>query len=307
MIRASLAVLFMLGYALANSHGGAQPVHDKTRKDAAQKAVTKKLGENAAGFCPLLDQIAKNAGIPPLFFARLIWQESRFNPDAISPKGAQGIAQFMPGTAELRNLADPFEPRSALVASAAYLADLREKFGNLGLAAAAYNAGEERVRQWLAGEIAALPAETRQFVAIITGRTAADWRKRGANPEGKDNSAEPGTPDKTACQRLVALLEGAPPLVTGDPEDKPEPPPPWGVQVAGHFSKQKTLAQFRRVQQRFSDIIGERNPIIRSQRNLSVGRRPVYQARLGAQSREEARNLCQKIKAAGGFCMVLRN
>ena len=76
---------------------------------------------------------------------------------AVSAKGAQGIAQFMPQTADFRGLADPFDPIEALHNSASYLRDLRERFGNLGLAAAGYNAGPGRVSAWLAGRRA--PAE----------------------------------------------------------------------------------------------------------------------------------------------------
>jgi len=297
MIRGMLACMVALGLALTNE-ARAQPVHDKAKQDATQKTITKKLGDRAAGVCPLLDQIAKQAGIPPLFFARLIWQESRFRANAISPKGAQGIAQFMPGTAAMRGLADPFEPKSALVASASFLADLRNEFGNLGLAAAAYNAGPQRVRNWLAGELVMLPAETRQYVAIITGRLPQDWRK---GTDDGDPVRQPVTPDESACARLVAALE------RGAPDIETAPAAPWGVQVAGHFSKAKAIAQFRRVQRRFSSIIGDRKPILRRERNLSMGRRAIYQARLGADTRQEARKLCDRLRSAGGVCIVLRN
>jgi hypothetical protein len=108
-------------------------------------------------------------------FVRLIWKESRFNPSAVSPKGAQGIAQFMPATAADRGLDDPFEPKSAIVHSASLLADLRQEFGNFGLAAAAYNAGAERVRGWLAGN-SGLPYETQAYVEFVTGRAAEEWK-----------------------------------------------------------------------------------------------------------------------------------
>ena len=95
--------------------------------------------------CPIMQEQAEARNLPPMPFVRLIWKESRFNPQAVSPKGAQGIAQFMPGTAEERGLDDPFEPKLAIIHSASLLADLRREFGNFGLAAAAYNAGAERV------------------------------------------------------------------------------------------------------------------------------------------------------------------
>src|ERR1700756_4510278 len=86
----------------------------------------------------------------------------------VSPKGAQGIAQFMPATASWHGLADPFEPVEALRHSAAYLRELLNQFGNLGLAAAAYNAGPARVGAWLLSHHG-LPAETRNYVALVTG------------------------------------------------------------------------------------------------------------------------------------------
>ena len=125
--------------------------------------------------CPLMQQQADAKGLPAMFFVRLIWKESRFNPGAVSPKGAQGIAQFMPGTAADRGLDDPFEPKSAIVHSASLLADLKTEFGNVGLAAAAYNAGAERVRAWLDGR-SSLPAETIGYVSFVTGRDAEEWK-----------------------------------------------------------------------------------------------------------------------------------
>ncbi len=104
----------------------------------------------------MIESAARESNLPLEFFARVIWQESRFRPDAIGPltksgRRAQGIAQFMPGTASERGLLDPFNPVLALPKSAEFLAELREQFGNLGLAAAAYNAGPRRVQEWLAG------------------------------------------------------------------------------------------------------------------------------------------------------------
>jgi soluble lytic murein transglycosylase-like protein len=63
----------------------------------------------------------------------VIWQESRFNALAVSPKGAAGIAQFMPATASWHGLADPFDPTESLRHSAAYFRELLNRFGNLGL------------------------------------------------------------------------------------------------------------------------------------------------------------------------------
>jgi soluble lytic murein transglycosylase-like protein len=125
--------------------------------------------------CETLAAAAQAHRIPAPFFVRLIWQESRFRPDAISPVGAQGVAQFMPATAAAMGLKNPFDPLEALQSSARLLRELLGQFGNLGLAAAAYNAGPKRIFDWLAKK-GKLPAETRNYVQSITGHAADRWR-----------------------------------------------------------------------------------------------------------------------------------
>ena len=117
-------------------------------------------------------------GLPVEFLMRLLRQESGLNHKAISRAGAQGVAQFMPGTASERGLTDPFNPFEAIPKSAELLKEYRVRFGNLGFAAAAYNAGQQRVRDWLSGR-STLPKETREYVSKITGRSADDWRQNG--------------------------------------------------------------------------------------------------------------------------------
>jgi len=150
--------------------------------------------------CRALEQDAAENEIPVEFFARVIWQESRFNARAVSNKGAQGIAQFMPATSDYRGLVDPFDPIEALEHSARYLRDLKARFGNLGLAAAAYNAGPGRVSAWLNNH-RPLPGETRNYVAIITGWTADEW----ASPNPPKTS-ETTIPQGVPCTRLANLI-----------------------------------------------------------------------------------------------------
>ena len=114
--------------------------------------------------CTALETFATRYKLNPYFFTRLIWQESRFDPNARSHADAMGIAQFIASTAELRGLDNPFNPAEALDASARYLADLEQKFGNLGLAAAAYNAGETAAGNFKE-EAAGLPNETWTFAS----------------------------------------------------------------------------------------------------------------------------------------------
>jgi hypothetical protein len=80
----------------------------------------------------------------------------------------------MPATALERGLADPFDPEEAIPKAAGLLADLDLRFGNIGLALAAYHAGPGRVGNWLSGG-GVLPVQTQAYVFNITGRSAADW------------------------------------------------------------------------------------------------------------------------------------
>jgi soluble lytic murein transglycosylase-like protein len=126
--------------------------------------------------CRMIKAAARWHALPTRFLTRLIWQESRFRVSAVSHAGAQGIAQFMPATAAERGLNDPFDPGQALWAAAGLLSSLERRFGNLGLAAAAYNAGPGRVSDWLRNK-RRLPEETRNYVEAITGRPASSWAK----------------------------------------------------------------------------------------------------------------------------------
>jgi soluble lytic murein transglycosylase-like protein len=140
--------LFACALALIGAQASAQTgaiapaaVHPEVDQKAAPSEPQRPTPNprTADDVCRTLEEAAAENGLPVEFFARVIWQESRFNARAVSPKGASGIAQFMPQTAGWHGLADPFDPIEALRHSAGYLRELRDRFGNLGLAAAAYN------------------------------------------------------------------------------------------------------------------------------------------------------------------------
>ena len=101
-------------------------------KSAAQKpAADAREADTREAMCLMIESAAKANDLPLEFFARVIWQESRFQSDAVGPltrsgQRAQGIAQFMPGTASERRLLDPFDPVQALPKSAEFLNELRE-------------------------------------------------------------------------------------------------------------------------------------------------------------------------------------
>ena len=173
-------VEFFLASVQAIELANARAAYEETIEPArAVETAAQAPASPTERFCHALREAAEASGIPVPFFARLIWQESRFKSDEVSQAGAQGVAQFMPETAAEVGLDDPFDPMKALPASAKFLRKLRDDFGNLGLAAAAYNAGPGRIQKWLAKE-SELPRETRDYVRIITGTRAEDWTERAA-------------------------------------------------------------------------------------------------------------------------------
>ena len=126
------------------------------------------------GMCNAIVSVARANDLPIPFFANLIWQESNFDVKSISRAGALGVAQYMPETANEQGLINPFEPIHALHVAGKFLRRLQAQFGNLGLAAAAYNAGPGRVSNWIAKR-GGLPGETRNYVVRITGSRAEQW------------------------------------------------------------------------------------------------------------------------------------
>jgi uncharacterized membrane protein YeaQ/YmgE (transglycosylase-associated protein family) len=149
--------------------------------------------------CDTLVQAALSNDLPVPFFIRLIYQESTFRPAAISMAGALGIAQFMPETAAHRRLDNPFDPAQAIPASAKLLRDHYRRFGNLGLAAAAYNAGPRRVDDWRAKK-GPMPQETQDYVKVITGFPVESWTMPLAG--GPAVKLPQGAP----CQESAGLL-----------------------------------------------------------------------------------------------------
>jgi hypothetical protein len=255
----------------------------------------------------MIEAAAKANDLPLEFFARVIWQESRFQSDAVGPltrrgERAQGIAQFMPGTASERRLLDPFDPVQALPKSAEFLNELRNQFGNLGLAAAAYNAGPRRVQEWLAGT-GAMPQETRHYVAAITGSTVDEWAAAGRNGKMPDRGRYAG------CHELMALLKRAPNYFVTELEQHVQlgAVRPWGVQLAGGFDRDQALAMYSRAMTRLRPVIGDQDPSLLTSVFRNRGTRMFYQVRIGTDTRPAADDLCNRIRRAGGACFVLRN
>lgn len=278
--------------AAAHAPPGTRP----TKPKEAAAAEPKKPLTGTALLCQLISDSAAKYGLPRDFFTRLIWKESRFDVRAISPAGAQGVAQFMPGTARERGLKDPWDPRQAIPASAHFLADLKAQFGNFGLAAGAYNGGPDRIARWLRSG-GRLPTETVNYVYSITFRPIEWFRTKGREVEPR-----PLVKGKTftqACRDLPIIATRAGIVAKGKVRRAP-----WGVQVAAGISRRAAMRAFRRARARLRSVIGGRGAIIVRSRKGAIRH---YSARVGAGSRAAARKLCGRIRAAGGNCVVRRN
>src|SRR5262249_60862575 len=142
-------------------------------------------------------------------------------------RGTQSSPRLAPPTARRRRLAAPFEPVEALRHSAAYLRELLNRFGNLGLAAAAYNAGPTRVSAWLTSH-RPLPGETRNYVALVTGWTADEWAS-SSPPEKAETTIPRGVPCTRLANLILASKQERQRIATYIPR--------WGIQLAAHLSE----------------------------------------------------------------------
>jgi hypothetical protein len=281
--------------------------------------------------CRLIEAAAQNNHLPVSFLTRVIWRESSFHPGAVSPVGAMGIAQFMPGTAQERGLANPFDPEEAIPKAAHFLAELRQQFGSLGNAAAAYNAGPARVASWLRGE-GDLPTVTYSYMRFVTEADPPPPAPTGKAITGKPATNKPGKPtannddigtiqaaeEERAAPDIVAAAAAASSCVgivaelrhdsgTDDDDTFFAPLSPWGVQLAGNFSKSRALASFERARRRYARVVGDATPMVIGRLLRSRGTRRFYQVRLPAASRQAAESLCARIQSVGGNCVAMRS
>lgn len=246
--------------------------------------------------CDLIERHADANDLPKDYFARLIWKESRFDEKAVSPVGAEGIAQFMPATAKAVGLADAFDKEQAIPASARHLAELKRNLGNLGLASAAYNAGEGRVGRWLVSG-GFLPIETEEYVLDIMGEDAANFSDRGH--QGTIRPLDAKLSFDAACRKLPIIMSRTVPMSRVHVK-------PWGVQIAGNFRRGAAMQQWQRVRARFPALLRQYQPVVGRVRS-PIGRRGIYAVRIGVDNRANADIICQQLRGAGGSCLVMRN
>ncbi len=319
LLRSSLQAAILLSVILAPLGAIAQDVTSSSAAQVSREGNDLRSNDREAdsqafaradvaqdALCLIVESAARANDLPVEFFAHVIWQESHFRPLAVGPlthmgQRARGIAQFMPETARERGLLDPFNPVQALPKAAQFLADLRRQFGNIGLAAAAYNAGPRRLREWLAGN-GEMPTETRNYVLATTGRRLEDWQAIGKN----------GISDKeanTTCRDIVVTLKQEPNRFLSRLGDSiaRAVTSPWGVQVATGFNRDQALMAYANAIKEFNAAIGPRaGPTLQPILFRSRGTSSFYQVRIGASTHREAENLCKQIRAAHGACLVKR-
>ncbi|WP_313135599.1 lytic transglycosylase domain-containing protein [Paracoccus jeotgali] len=280
---------------------GLPPVAEvKDRRCTADGLHCIEVSSYVPDVCRTIERAASREGLDKHFLARLIWKESRFEPSALSPVGAEGIAQFMPGTARIVGLHDPFNPAEAIQVAASYLSRLSRFYGSLGLAAVAYNGGERRAADFMR-DGGTLPYETQDYVEAITGFNAWRWREDPPGPDKLDLRLDGDAPFLDACIRLAGnrqLREFAP---SGQ-----SPVLPWGVILASHPSKGGAQGQVQRLNRALRPILGPKQ-VSYVRRSLRKGTRKVYTAQVGWNSRNEANLFCQKARTVGLSCIVLRN
>jgi hypothetical protein len=287
--------------------------------------------------CETLISAASAHGLPIPFFIRLIWRESRFDPLAVSPAGAQGVAQFMPRVAAEFGLSNPFDPVEALPRSAKFLNMLYQQFGNLGLAAAAYNAGARRIQDWLANR-GKLPSETRAYVLGVTGHAAERWR------EAKLEEAELDVPARVPCQHAAAMIRvpsAEPPPETvvaksdkrdsksekttktaaADETDKSAKDKKakkddlsdtsassekrWVLQLATEKTREGALKRFHRLKQHAKQLSKRAVDIVDAK--LAGRRTPMKRIEVVFVSKSTAEQVCDRLRGAGETCKVVQD
>ena len=203
----------------------------------------------------------------------------------------------MPATADYRGLVDPFDPIESLQNSARYLRDLKQQFGNLGLAAAAYNAGPGRVSAWLASR-RPLPEETRNYVAIITGWTADEWAS-ASPPKTSETTIPQGIP----CTRLANLILAP----KAEAQRIAAYVPRWGMQLAANWSENVAWATYHRVEKQYAAVLSGREAAVVKTRAYGRGSAIRYAIRISGNDFSGLQKLCNRLIMSGGACVVLPN
>jgi hypothetical protein len=191
----------------------------------------------------LINKYAGAYGVDPALVRAVMRNESGFNAGAVSPKGAQGLMQLMPGTAALMGVRDPFDPEQNIAGGVGYLRRCLDRFGhNVPLAVAAYNAGPEAVARYCA-----VPPyqETQLFVNNVLGTYGAYNGKPGLgapNPAVKPTAAPAVRPPKAG---KVAMAKAEVAAEKSRDKDAPRRPKAKIIEVRSHKTRTKAISILR--------------------------------------------------------------
>jgi soluble lytic murein transglycosylase-like protein len=170
---------------------------------SAPPASSASAGPDVRG---LVAEAAKNFDVNPLLVDSAIQVESNYNPFAVSPKGAQGLMQLMPGTAQRFGVTDSFDPKQNIEAGVRYLKFLEDTFQDDRLAVAAYNAGEKAVAKYK--DVPPYP-ETVSYVAKVGKKYGQARRAAGNENKHEVSSTEQPSPETTeeAPRHIVTYVD----------------------------------------------------------------------------------------------------
>lgn len=296
-----LAALMLALPAPAPAQDAAEQSTAQAPRNAAPKRGPKAPGADIPATCALIHSAALEEGIDPMVLARLLWDLSRFRPDALPrrPRGREALMKMPrmgPGISALTaqdaaavGLRDPYDPTEAIPAAARSLARKLRFYGNIGLAVAGYRLDHWRVRRFLAGG-QDLPGPAADLVQRVTGTPLTLWRDAPPVRLIPDDAA-------TFPERCAALAVPPPP---------PPPPPPWGVILDTSPDQSSAEAAAQRLTRRLDPVLaGQKVGVYQV---LLPGRpEPVMSVQVGFEERAEAMRLCAQLRTAGLSCMVLKN
>jgi hypothetical protein len=174
---------------------------------------------------------------------------------------------------------------------------LLDRFGNLGLAAAAYNAGPTRVSAWLTDH-RPLPGETRKYVPLVTGWTADEWAS-SSPPEKAETTIPQGIPCTRLANLILAPKQERQRVATYVPR--------WGIQIAAHLSESTAWAIYRDRLKRLGSLIGDREPVVLYKEIPGMGHAKRYIITIADDDRAPLDKICRKLVAADATCDVMRN
>ncbi|MET3836029.1 soluble lytic murein transglycosylase-like protein [Brevundimonas sp. UYEF29] len=230
-------ILVIAGIATAPGALAPAPVHAASPSD-----WTTDRASSSQPYEALIAEAANRFGVPETWIRAVIHAESAFDPDAVSSAGALGLMQLMPATyAEMRSLhglgADPFLPRDNILAGAAYLRHLHDRFGSGGVLGA-YNAGPGRYAEHLrTGR--ALPAETRIYEQRVRRALARKGRIEAASGVGNPSPTPPTTPPDPYASPL--FVRRAAPASLAAPAAAAAVPTPMAASIGAAPSTARSL------------------------------------------------------------------